>query len=472
MAPSTQERPPTRIAHDSRVRNPLSDGSGSDYHIAYQVFGEGPTDIVFCPEWFNNIDMWWDEPRVVRFLDRLASFSRVIVFDKRGTGISDPVPLDRDPVLETWMDDVARVMDYAGSKEATLFGHSGGGQICLLFAATYPERTRSLVLSNSWARLADAPDYWGTYESMKQWHPDRIARVLMGMASETWEYYRDAGFDLGAPPDDAFRAWYGRYGRASMAYGPAATLNVRLHELDVSAILPTITAPALVLSKRDHFLGTRPGRALADALPNAKYVELPGSDHLFFFGDTLATLDEVELFVTGELRNVESDRALATLMFTDIVSSTEQAAALGDRRWNEVLQAHDELIDRAILGFGGRRVKHTGDGVLATFDGPGRAVRCAQAIARGVRALGIEVRAGLHTGEIQWRGDDVAGLAVNIAKRVNDIAGPSEILVSSTVRDIVIGSQLSFDDRGTHDLKGVPEPWHIYSVDPSLIDQP
>ena len=290
---------------------------------------------------------------------------------------------------------------------------------------------------------------------------------MMSMTKDNFEFCART-FPIGETPDEGFREWYERYGRASMALGPAQALNARLHELDVSPALETIDAPALVLNRRDHFLGTQPSRALVDGLNDAKYVELPGADHLFFLGDTLSLLDEVELFVTGELRNVESDRSLATVMFTDIVSSTERAAEMGDRRWNETLQAHDELIDRAISGFQGRRVKHTGDGVLATFDGPGRAVRCAQAIAVGVAALGIVVRAGLHTGEVQWRGEDVMGLAVNIAKRVNDMAAPGEVLVSSTVRDIVIGSQLSFDDRGTHDLKGVPDRWHIYAVDPAL----
>jgi class 3 adenylate cyclase len=235
-------------------------------------------------------------------------------------------------------------------------------------------------------------------------------------------------------------------------------------ELDIGDILPTIHVPTLVLSRRDHFLEPEASRFLAEHIPNAKRVEVPGADHFFFLGDTAQMLDEVERFVTGELRDVEGDRVLATVMFTDIVMSTQRAAEVGDRRWREILALHDALIDRELSRFDGRRVKHTGDGVLATFDGPGRAVRCAQAIAGAVRGLGIEIRGGLHTGEIEWRGEDVTGMAVNIAKRVNDLAKANEVLVSRTVRDIVVGSQLTFDDRGSYELKGIPDEWRIYAV--------
>jgi len=445
------------------------------------VFGEGPPDIVFCPEWFNNIDVWWEEPRIERFLNRLASFGRVIVFDKRGTGVSDPVPLDQAPILESWMDDIVAVMRTVGSGHAVLFGHGGGAQVCALFAATHPDHTDGLILSNAWTSLTDG-DYVTKLEEFRLRHPDYFVRTVIDNAEFYMRHRADERdrvidgteqfvrkFMPSAADDERLVTWLTRYARLSAAPMQANRLQDLTLELDIGDVLPAIQAPTLVLARADHYLGVSRSRELAGRISNAKLVELPGADHLFFLGDTTAMLDEVETFVTGTRREPESDRVLATVLFTDIVSSTDRAAAMGDRKWSEVLALHDGLIDRALERFGGRRVKHTGDGILATFDGPGRAVRCAREIAREVRGLGIEIRAGLHTGEIELRDEDVAGMAVNIAKRVNDLAGPNEVFVSRTVRDIVVGSQLTFDDRGTHELKGVPDEWRIYAVEPGTV---
>lgn len=424
-----------------------------DVSIAYQVVGDGPFDLVFVPEWFNNIDVWWEEPRIERFLRRLASFSRLIVFDKRGTGVSDPVPLDREPVLESWMDDIGAVMDAAGSERAALWGHAGGGQICLLFAATHPHRVRSLVLSNSYARLSRTEGYDVGF-------PERPQRRQWGTA----ERLESLAARSGQQVDGAFLRWFARYERLSASPGTAWSIGPAALDLDVRDILGSVVAPTLVLHRSESRISLDMGRFLADNVPGARLVELPGTEHFFFLGETPDLIDPAQEFLTGEPAAVASDRVLATVLFTDIVRSTERMAEVGDRAWRELLPVHDSILMRQLDRFRGRRVNTTGDGVMATFDGPGRAVQCAHEIVRAVRGLDLEVRAGLHTGEIELVGDDVTGIAVNIAHRVHDRAGPGEVWVSRTVKDLVAGSAIEFVDRGAHGLKGIQEQWQLYEA--------
>ena len=430
-----------------------------DGHVAYQVIGHGPRDLVFIPSWANNIDVMWEEPSLARFLRRLASFSRLLCFDKRGTGVSDPVPLAALPTLEEWMDDVRSVMDAAGSKRAALFGHAEGGAMAMLVAATYPERTSALVLMDAYARYLRDVDYpWG-------FPADRVPRTLRWL-EDTWGV---GGVDFLAPSladDPRFWRWCARYERLSNAPRAAATMYAAHFERDLRAVLPSIRVPTLVL----HRAGNRNirvghGRYLGEHIAGAKYVEVRGADALFYVGETETVLDEIEEFLTGVRPVPESGRVLATVLFTDIVASTARSAQIGDRRWKDLLDRHDTLIRRELERHRGRLVKTTGDGVLATFDGPARAIRCAQAIATSVKALGIEVRAGLHTGEVELRGDDVTGLGVYIAARVMDVAGAGEVVVSSTVKDLVAGSGHRFADRGTYDLRGVPGHWRLFAVE-------
>jgi class 3 adenylate cyclase len=393
-------------------------------------------------------------------LRRLATFSRLLCFDKRGTGVSDPVPLAALPTLEQWIDDVRTVMDAAGSQRAALLGHAEGGQMGMLFAATYPERASALILVDTCARHLRDVDYpWG--------HPaDRLPRFLQRL-EDMWGTGGLA--DVLAPSlarDDRFRRWVARYARLSVAPRAEKTMYAAHFERDLRGVLPTIRVPTLVLHRvGDRHIRVGHGRYLAEHIPGAKYVELPGEDHLFYVGETETMLGEIEEFLTGVRPLPESDRVLATVLFTDIVTSTERSAQVGDRRWKDLLDQHDTLIRRELDRHRGRLVKNTGDGILATFDGPARAIRCAQAVATSVKSLGIEVRAGLHTGEVELRGEDVTGMGVNIAARVMDAAGPGEVVVSSTVKDLVAGSGLRFADRGTHDLRGVPGEWHLFAVE-------
>lgn len=429
--------------------------------IAYQVLGDGPFDLVFVPEWFNNIEVWWEEPRVERFLRRLASFSRLIVFDKRGTGVSDPIPLDRAPVLESWMDDIGAVMDAAGSERAALWGHVGGGQICMLFAASFPRRVTSLVLSSSWATFLRSDDY----PAGKWSEADEGLRVRFPVPGSETVKERLERFAPGAADDAGFRRWFERYERLSASPATLRTLGPATLLLDVREVLPSIQVPTLVMYRVDSMNDAAAhGRYLAAHIPGARSVELDGADHFFFSGDTGPMIDLAQEFLTGERVAVESDRVLATVLFTDIVRSTERMAELGDRGWRDVLDIHDSIVLRALERHRGRRVNTTGDGILATFDGPGRAVHCAHEIVRGVRSIDLEVRAGLHTGEIEVVADDVTGIAVNIAHRVHDLAGPSEVWVSRTVKDLVAGSAIDFVDRGARPLKGIPEDWQLYEA--------
>jgi len=429
-----------------------------DVNIAYQVLGQGPPDLVLIPGWVSNIEIFWEEPAVVRFFTRLASFSRLILFDKRGTGLSDRVA--EMPNLETRMDDVRAVLDTVGSERAALFGYSEGGVLCALFAATYPNRASALIMHGSYARLTAAPDYpWGLNEQERSAFVDQAVR----------EWGAPIGIDMRAPSmatDERLRQWWARFLRLSASPAAFATLSHMNAQMDIRQVLPAIRVPTLILhSVNDRNLDVRGSRYLAERIPGAKLIELSGPDHVPWLSDADIVVDEVEEFLTGARHAPEPERVLATVMFTDIVGASERAAGLGDRRWHDLLDSHHALIRRQLNHFRGREIDTAGDGFLATFDGPARAVRCASTISDGVRSLGIEVRAGLHTGECEMMGDKLAGIAVHIGSRVAALARPGEVLVSSTVKDLVAGSGLSFQDRGIQSLKGIPGEWRLFAVE-------
>ena len=438
-----------------------------DYHIAYQAIGTGPLDLVFMHGWISHIEHMWEEPRVARFLDRLASFSRLILIDKRGTGMSDPVPLDRLPTLEERMDDVRAVLDAVGSKRAAFLGTSEAGALSLLFAATYPSRTTALVLLNSYARLAHAPDY-------PQGIPAEQAQGLLQAIEEGWG--KGVAFEalVASQADNAsMKSWWARYQRLAASPGAAVTLLRSAFETDARSVLSAITVPVLVLHRvGDPFTGPEHGRYLAERVPGAKYVELSGVDHLFFAEDMDPLLSEIQEFLTGVPEAREPDRVLATVMFVDIVSSTEHATRLGDRQWRDVLDRYYAIARRQLARFRGREIDTAGDGLFATFDGPARAIRCAKTIADEVSVLEIAVRVGIHSGECEVIGDKVGGIAVHTGARIAGQAGPSEVLVSSTVKDLVAGSGIRFEDRGRHQLKGVPSEWSLFAVAADLRQAP
>jgi class 3 adenylate cyclase len=427
-----------------------------DVNIAYQIVGEGPFDLVFVPGWISNVELMWEEPNLARLLRRLASFSRLILFDKRGTGMSDPVPIERLPTLEQRMDDVRAVMDAAGADEAALFGSSEGGLMSVLFAATYPRRTRALVTHGIYAKRLWSPDY--------PWAPTPEARSAEIEATErAWGGEMDISV-LAPSADEGFKRRAVAYLRRSASPGAAVALLRMNSQIDVRAALPTIRVPTLVLHRvGDLDVKVEEARWIASQIPGAKYVELPGDDHLIWSGDVDGIVDEVEDFLTGSRPAHVSDRVLATVLFTDIVASTERAAALGDRRWRALLEQHHAIVRQELERFRGREVDTAGDGFLATFDGPARAVRCAHAVLRTVGEIGLELRAGVHTGEVEVTDGKVAGIAVHTGARVVGLAQPGEILVSGTVKDLVAGSGIGFDDRGEQELKGVGA-WRLYSV--------
>jgi pimeloyl-ACP methyl ester carboxylesterase len=428
-----------------------------DVNIAYQVIGEGPLDLVFVPGWVSNVEIVWEEPALVRFLTRLASFSRVILFDKRGTGLSDR--FTEMPNLETRMDDVRAVMDAVNSERAALFGYSEGGVLCALFAATYPDRTSALIMHGSYARLTWRPDY--------PWGPTDEERIAFNDEAER-HWGEPVGIEDRAPSmahDERFRNWWARYLRLSASPAAFATLSRMNMQLDIRNILPAIRVPTLIMhSVNDQALPIESGRYLAEHIPGARLVELTG-DHVPWLADAEVVVDEVEEFLTGVRHGPEPDRVLATVLFTDIVGSSEKAVSLGDRAWRDLLENHHALIRRELDRFRGREIDTAGDGFLASFDGPARAIRCARAISEEVRSLGIEVRAGLHTGECEKMGDKLGGIAVHTGARVAALAKAGEVLVSSTVKDLVAGSGLSFQERGAHSLKGIPGEWHLFAVE-------
>ena len=431
--------------------------SSDGVSIAYQTIGEGPIDLVVVPGWLSNLDAFWEEPAVEAFYLRLASFSRLILFDKRGTGLSDRVA--ELPSLEVRMDDVRAVLDAVGSERAALLGYSEGGPMCALFAATYPERTSALVMIGSFARVMQAPDYpFG--------RPQERNDAFMAEIERDWG--KPVGIDVRAPSrigDERFRQWWARLLRASASPSAAVNLLRMNAQIDVRPVLPSIRVPTLVLhAVGDRTITVENGRYLARTIPGANLVELPGEDHVPYLSDAEAILDEIEVFLTGMRHHAEADRVLATVLFTDIVGSTEKAGALGDRRWRQLLESHHQLVRRELVRFRGREIDTAGDGFFAAFDGPARAVRCACAVSSSVKSLGIEVRAGAHTGECEVIGDKFGGIAVHIGARVAGRAAPGEVLVSGTVKDLVAGSGLSFEDRGRHSLKGLPGDWQLYSV--------
>jgi class 3 adenylate cyclase len=428
-----------------------------DVNIAYQVLGEGPLDLVFVMGWVTNLEAFWQEPSVARFFQRLASFSRLILFDKRGTGLSDRVPINELPTLEQRMDDVRAVMDAAGSEGAALFGVSEGGPMCVLFAATYPQRTSALILYGSYAKRLRDPDYpWApTSEERQRWY-DLLARGWGGVV--------DIG-TMAPNADPRFREWWARYLRMSASPGAALALGRMNAEIDVREVLPLIRVPTLILHRTgDLDMDVGGARYMASRITGAKYLELPGDDHLPFVGDQEAILDEIEEFLTGARRQADFDRVLATVLFTDMVGSTERSAAVGDKAWRDLLEVHNQVMRQELERFRGREIDTAGDGFFATFDGPARAIRCACAMRDDLARLGIEIRAGLHTGECERVGDKVRGIAVHVGSRVASLAGPSEVLVSGTVKDLVAGSGLEFADRGMHTLRGVPGEWRLFAV--------
>jgi class 3 adenylate cyclase/pimeloyl-ACP methyl ester carboxylesterase len=429
------------------------------------VFGRGAFDLVFVPGYQSNLVLNWDLPAYARFLRSLASFSRVIVVDRRGTGLSDRLSPDEHPPLEILMDDLRRVLDEVGSERAVVAGILDGGYLCSLFAATYPERTRALVLYGTSACGAWSPEYpW-------QWKPDRwqtfLAEMALGWGTQA---YADDGLRWFAPsayPDESNRRWWARYQWLSASPGSAVAIERAYNQTDVRHVLPSIRVPTLVLHRREDPAEPIEGaRYLARQIPRARFVELDGIDAPPWWGDSDAIVGEIQEFLTGARGAPETDRVLATVMFTDIVSSTELLSSLGDARWKDVIAQHDERARKEIERHRGRYVDSTGDGVLATFDGPARAVRCAQAIGGAVQSLGLTVRAGCHTGEVELADDGVRGIAVHIGARVLALAAPGEVLASSTVKDLVAGSGLEFEDAGEHELKGVPDRWRLYRVVP------
>jgi class 3 adenylate cyclase len=423
-----------------------------DVNIAYQLFGEGPRNIVLAPGFVSHVEHIWDHPAPARFLRRLAAMGKVVIFDKRGTGMSDRV--GGVPHLDQRMDDIRAVMDAVGFKRANLIGISEGGAMCQLFAATHPARVDAMVLI-------------GTYVSYREsvLSGDRLDHFLRLIDSHWGEGMSVETFAPSMAGDKAFRQWWAKYERLSASPGAVTALTHMNCEIDIRAILPTIAVPTLLLHRTgDSRVNVEAARYMERNIPNAKLIEYPGRDHLAFVGDIDVELDDIEEFITGARPLAAVERLLATVMFTDIVDSTRQAAALGDRQWAAKRLAHDQLVRNAIERQRGKIIKGLGDGFLATFDGPARAVHAGQAAALAAREAGLPIRVGLHTGEIALEGDDIAGLAVATAARVASIAGAGEVVVSSTVRDLVAGSGLRFTDRGSHALKGLDEPLRLFQA--------
>jgi len=427
--------------------------------LAYQVLGDGPMEVMFVAGGQYPIDLFWDEPRARHFVQRLSSIGRVAMWDARGWASSGGNPDDGATTLEDWADDFGVVMDAVGFERPAVIGVGPGASFSMFFAAARPERVRALVLMEAFARYRRSDDY-------PIGIPDRAfelaaqAHFAVFGTGETLQLFAPSAAD-----DPRFRAWWARCER--MGADPL-TANRNWRELasrDVRAALPSLRVPTLVLHRRgDRFIHVEHGRYIAEHISGATFVELEGDDHIFFIGDADGALDQIELFLTGQLAARAPDRMLATVLFTDIVDSTGQAARLGDRRWTELLDAHDQLVTIHLDRYRGRKVNPTGDGMLATFDGPARAIRCAIDIRDSVRDLGLQIRAGLHVGEVEQRDADLGGIAVHIGARVQAHAQPDEVLVSRTVVDLVAGSGIIFDDRGEHDLKGVPGPWRLFAV--------
>jgi class 3 adenylate cyclase/alpha-beta hydrolase superfamily lysophospholipase len=430
-----------------------------DVHIAYQVVGDGPVDLVLVHGWISHLEYQWEDPALARFLNRLASFSRLIVFDKRGTGLSDRVAESALPTLEQRMDDIRAVMDAAGSNRAAMFGISEGGPLSTLFAATYPARTAALIMYGAYARWIRADDY--------PWAPTREEHEAAFKAFEK-HWGTPIGLRTMAPSvanDERARQWFAHWLRVSANPAAGVTLYRMNIEVDIRCILPTIRVPTLVLHRSgDLLVPCQAGRYMAEQIPAAKFVELPGDDHVAWIGNADPLLAEVQEFLTGERPVIEVDRVLATVLFVDIVQSTQRATAIGDSRWRDLVDDYQQQVGKEVARHGGRVVNTAGDGVFAIFDGPARAIKCARTVRDVVGTLGLTIRCGIHTGECVVEGNDVAGIAVHIGARVAARANPGEILLSSTVKDLIAGSRVEYSDRGSHVLKGVAGRWRLFAV--------
>ncbi len=430
-----------------------------DIHLAYQILGDGPVDLVLFGTFVSHVELIWEDVDAASFLRRLASFSRLIIFDKRGVGMSDPLPTDSPPTLEERLEDVRAVMDAAGSETAVLFGNSEGAQLGVLFATTYPDRTRALVMMGGFAKIRRTPDYpIGV--------PDAVIDRTMAYLSDHWGEPDAVGVVLpSVMPNEAKRSWWAQFARRSTSPGGAVSQFRMNWDADIRHLLPVVQVPTLVLhAEEDEWVRVDSARYLAEHIAGAIFVALPGGDHLPYVELGPQVAEEVQEFVTGSRGPVETDRVLATVLFTDIVGSTERAAQEGDEPWARLIDGHDRDVRRQLERFGGHHIRSTGDGFLALFDGPARAIRCGEAIHEVVKPQGLSVRVGVHTGEVELREDGVAGLAVHLCARVTDVAGPGELLVSGVVPALVVGSGIEFEDRGHHDLKGVPGLWQLLEV--------
>jgi class 3 adenylate cyclase/pimeloyl-ACP methyl ester carboxylesterase len=431
-------------------------------HVAYQAFGEGTVDLVVLPDGFMTIDAIAELPAYARFRDRLASFSRTILFDRRGLGLSDPVSAGTSPTLEDWAEDLNAVADAASANSLALVGIAEGAFSAVFHAASYPASVSHLVLVNATPGYMSSPFCdWGEVSRFSPEFRDSI--------ETDWgtDFFTAAAqvFAPSAAGDPSFREWLGRATRRAASPATATAFFDVLMWSDIRHVLPVVQVPTLVIHRSgNRWMTPAHGRYLAENIANARYIEVEGSDHLPCFGDSDAIIAEIEEFLTGARSQPASERVLATILFTDIVSSTARASELGDRRWRELLDRHDEAVRRHLAHFRGREVNTTGDGFVATFDGPARAVECARVIRDSARQLDLEVRAGVHTGEVELRGDDIGGIAVHIAARVASLAEPACVWVSRTVTDLVAGSGLRFSDRGDHELKGAPGTWRLYAV--------
>ena len=432
-------------------------------HIAYQVVGEGPVDLVYAPGWFSNLEAVWDVPDLADFLGELASAFRLILLDRRGFGLSDWPITSGSLSLELGMDDIRAVMDAAGSERAVLFGFDEGGALCTLFAASYPERVSALVLFAVWAKYYASSDYpwgWTTDEAEEWWQ----------LIDRHWgtERFWEANSTVVDPAirrdPERVKAWT-RYARLSASPGSALAIERKSRETDIRALLKAVSVPTLVMHRtNDSNERVEQARYIGDQLQNSRVVELPGEEHAPFAGDRERVLRELQDFLASLEEEPELERVLATVLFTDLVGSTERVAALGDRAWRELVEPHHAVVRGLLARYRGTEVDTAGDGFFATFDGPARAVRCGRAIIGAVQPLGLDVRAGVHTGEVEVINGKVGGLAVNIGARVAGLAESRELLVSSTVKDLTAGSGLVFEDAGVHELKGIPEQWHLYRV--------
>jgi pimeloyl-ACP methyl ester carboxylesterase len=446
------------------MRSEVRYARNGDVAIGYTVVGTGPEDLVYLSA-YNNLDIAWENPLYERFLRRLSSFARVVIIDRRGTGVSDRyTPLNRPP-LEDLVDDLAAVLDKVGSERAVLFGFSDAGGLCAMFAATHPERTSGLILYATAARGRQAPDYpWQWSEG--EWQ-DYLGGVKSGWGTREYAETSLSFINPSLAGDEAMLVWWERFQRLSASPSALYAQEQLFREMDIRQLLPAISVPTLVMHRAEDVVEpVGAGRYLARQIAGAEYIELAGADHFPWAGDQNALLKEVERFLgmVGRDEKETYDRVLATILFTDIVDSTSQAAAMGDHRWRDVRAQHDRVTRAQLARFRGREIQSLGDGYLAVFDGPARAVRCARAICESMGRQGVDLRAGLHTGEVEPHGDEFSGIAVTIGSRIAALADAGEVLVSSTVKDLVVGSALSFEDRGVHSLKGVPDAWHLYAL--------